>query len=160
MGQLLRSVPALGFLDPSKFDEWQTLIISFDSFVLTNTGTVTLSPLMMLREKIRIIGISAVLDVPAIPHSAGAQASSSSSSSSSSTSSSTESASIPYSLLSSSTQIEPIVPRKRAAVVTGAGEEVEEVGTGEDDWASDGDRSARTTFFSCTRQQVWSLFFL
>ncbi|CAD6885263.1 unnamed protein product [Tilletia laevis] len=117
------------FLDPSKLDEWQTVIIPFDSFVLTNTGTVTLSPLTMMREKIRTIGISAVLDVPAIPHSARATTSSSSSS----TSSSTKSASGESSPSSSSTKQGPDVLRKRAA----AGEEVE--GEGEDDWASDGD---------------------
>lgn len=41
--------------------------IPFDDFVLTNTGQVANSQVSMMREKIRTVGISAVLDVPVPP---------------------------------------------------------------------------------------------
>lgn len=41
--------------------------IPFDDFVLTNTGQVSGSQVSMMREKIRTVGISAVLDVPVPP---------------------------------------------------------------------------------------------
>ncbi|KAE8209620.1 hypothetical protein CF327_g6418 [Tilletia walkeri] len=121
------------FLDPAKLDEWQTVIIPFDSFVLTNTGTVSLSALKMMREKIRTIGISAVLDLPAIPNSAGGVSASPTKPSASSSPSST------------TTQGGPNALRKRAG-----GEESDAEGdVGEDDWAADGDlrgsASASTT---------------
>lgn len=43
------------------------LQIPFDDFVLTNTGQVSNSQISMMREKIRTVGISAVLDVPVPP---------------------------------------------------------------------------------------------
>ncbi|SPO23324.1 related to complex I intermediate-associated protein CIA30 precursor, mitochondrial [Ustilago trichophora] len=55
------------YLDESKGSDWQTIIIPFDDFVLTNTGQVSNSQVSMMREKIRTIGISAVLDVPVPP---------------------------------------------------------------------------------------------
>ena len=45
----------------------ETLQIPFDDFVLTNTGQVSNSQVSMMREKIRTVGISAVLDVPVPP---------------------------------------------------------------------------------------------
>ena len=50
--------------DPASFALSQ---IPFDDFVLTNTGQVSNSQVSMMREKIRTIGISAVLDVPVPP---------------------------------------------------------------------------------------------
>ncbi|KAK0550558.1 hypothetical protein OC846_002375 [Tilletia horrida] len=107
-------------LDPNKLDEWQTVLIPFDSFVLTNTGVVSMSPLTMLREKVRTIGISAVIDAPAIPPSASgglAAASTRSSSGSRASVASTADASAGPSAL-----------RRRSG--EGVGEE--------DDWAADG----------------------
>lgn len=43
--------------------------IPFDDFVLTNTGQVSYSQVSMMREKIRTIGISVVLDAPSAPSS-------------------------------------------------------------------------------------------
>ncbi|GAC96140.1 complex I intermediate-associated protein [Pseudozyma hubeiensis SY62] len=55
------------YLDESKGSDWQTVVIPFDDFVLTNTGQVSNSQVSMMREKIRTVGISAVLDVPVPP---------------------------------------------------------------------------------------------
>lgn len=55
------------YLDESKGSDWQTVVIPFDDFVLTNTGQISSSQVSMMREKIRTIGISAVLDVPVPP---------------------------------------------------------------------------------------------
>ncbi|EPQ28728.1 uncharacterized protein PFL1_03532 [Pseudozyma flocculosa PF-1] len=55
------------YLDETKGADWQTVIIPLDDFVLTNTGQVSNSQLSMMREKIRTVGISAVLDVPTPP---------------------------------------------------------------------------------------------
>ncbi|KAJ1028533.1 hypothetical protein NDA16_001699 [Ustilago loliicola] len=55
------------YLDENKGSDWQTVIIPFDDFVLTNTGQVSNSQVSMMREKIRTVGISAVLDVPVPP---------------------------------------------------------------------------------------------
>ncbi|CCF53246.1 hypothetical protein NDA11_006644 [Ustilago hordei] len=55
------------YLHENKGSDWQTVIIPFDDFVLTNTGQVSNSQVSMMREKIRTVGISAVLDVPVPP---------------------------------------------------------------------------------------------
>ncbi|SNX83059.1 related to complex I intermediate-associated protein CIA30 precursor, mitochondrial [Melanopsichium pennsylvanicum] len=55
------------YLDETKASDWHTVIIPFDDFVLTNTGQVSNSQVSMMREKIRTVGISAVLDVPVPP---------------------------------------------------------------------------------------------
>ncbi|PWZ00453.1 NADH:ubiquinone oxidoreductase complex I intermediate-associated protein 30 [Testicularia cyperi] len=55
------------YLDESKGSDWQTILIPFDDFVLTNTGQVSDSQVSMMREKIRTVGVSAVLDVPVPP---------------------------------------------------------------------------------------------
>ncbi|KAL9933843.1 hypothetical protein V8E36_007501 [Tilletia maclaganii] len=114
------------FLDANKLDEWQTVVIPFDSFVLTNTGTVSLSPLTMMREKIRTIGISAVLDVPAVPQSAARSAGLGSKASA------RGSESGPRALRKRSDEVD-------ASASSGPGEAVE------DDWGADGNLQQSTT---------------
>lgn len=55
------------WLDESKGDEWQTVTIPLDDFVLTNTGVVSESQVSMLREKVLSVGISVLLDPPVLP---------------------------------------------------------------------------------------------
>jgi len=52
------------YFDERFGDAWQTIVIPFDDFVLTNTGQVALSQVTMMRERIRTIGISVVLEPP------------------------------------------------------------------------------------------------
>ncbi|KAN0063156.1 hypothetical protein ACQY0O_004320 [Thecaphora frezii] len=60
------------YLDESKGSDWQTVLIPLDDFVLTNTGQVSSSQVSMMREKVRTVGISAVLDVPTPPSASSA----------------------------------------------------------------------------------------
>ncbi len=55
------------YFDERMGDAWQTVVIPFDDFVLTNTGQVAMSQLTMMRERIRTIGISVVLEGPTFP---------------------------------------------------------------------------------------------
>ena len=55
------------WLDASKGDAWQTVLIPFDDFVLTNTGTVVESQLSMMREKVLTVGVSVLLQPPDPP---------------------------------------------------------------------------------------------
>ncbi|PWN89841.1 NADH:ubiquinone oxidoreductase complex I intermediate-associated protein 30 [Acaromyces ingoldii] len=52
------------WLDEAKGDEWQDVVIPLDDFVLTNTGQVAPVQISMMREKIRTVGISVVLENP------------------------------------------------------------------------------------------------
>lgn len=52
--------------DESKGDSWHNVLIPLTDFVLMNTGTVSTSQTQMMREKIRTIGISAVLELPSL----------------------------------------------------------------------------------------------
>lgn len=55
------------FLDDAHGQDWQTITIPFDSFVLTNTGVVSEAQVSMMREKILTVGISALLEPPLLP---------------------------------------------------------------------------------------------
>ncbi|WFC99354.1 hypothetical protein MYAM1_002098 [Malassezia yamatoensis] len=54
------------FLDHSKGDQWQSITIPLDDFVLTNTGVVADPQVAMLREKVLSVGISVLLDPPVL----------------------------------------------------------------------------------------------
>lgn len=47
--------------------QWQTIVIPFDAFVLSNTGAIAANQITMMREKIRTIGISCLLETPRVP---------------------------------------------------------------------------------------------
>ncbi|PWN53825.1 NADH:ubiquinone oxidoreductase complex I intermediate-associated protein 30 [Violaceomyces palustris] len=67
------------FFDENKGSEWQTVLIPFDDFILTNTGQVSPSQVSMMREKIRTVGISVILESPSPPSAQNPQSQSSSS---------------------------------------------------------------------------------
>lgn len=52
------------YFDERAGDAWQTVLVPLDDFVLTNTGQVAASQVTMMREKVRTIGISVVLETP------------------------------------------------------------------------------------------------
>lgn len=58
------------WLNPSKVNEWQTVVISLDAFLLLNAGTVSMAQVAMLSEGIKTVGISAVLESPQLPPAA------------------------------------------------------------------------------------------
>lgn len=53
-------------LDESKGNAWQDVSIPLSDFILINTGEVSASQVKMMREKIRTVGISAVLEPPSL----------------------------------------------------------------------------------------------
>ncbi|KDN41344.1 NADH:ubiquinone oxidoreductase complex I intermediate-associated protein 30 [Tilletiaria anomala UBC 951] len=55
------------YLDERMGDAWQTVLVPFDDFVLTNTGQVAMSQMRMMRERIRTVGISVMLEAPSFP---------------------------------------------------------------------------------------------
>lgn len=59
------------WLDESKGDEWQTVTLALDDFVLTNTGVVADSQVEMMRERILTVGISVLLQPPAVADEQG-----------------------------------------------------------------------------------------
>ena len=48
-------------------DEWQTITIPLDAFVLTNTGVVSDVQVSMLREKVLTVGLSVLMEPPQLP---------------------------------------------------------------------------------------------
>lgn len=72
------------WLNPHKTNGWQTVVIPLDAFLLLNTGTVSMAQVSMLKEGLRTVGISAVLEAPQLPASARDQIARSASSTSSS----------------------------------------------------------------------------
>ncbi|WFD35446.1 hypothetical protein MCUN1_002300 [Malassezia cuniculi] len=54
------------WLDESKGDEWQTVTLALDDFVLTNSGVVSDSQVEMMRERILSVGISVLLQPPSV----------------------------------------------------------------------------------------------
>lgn len=58
------------WFDPGAKDDWQTVVIPLESFLLLNTGTLSTSQLSMMKQAIRTVGISCVLDTPRLPGSA------------------------------------------------------------------------------------------
>lgn len=58
------------WLNPSKVNEWQTVVISLDAFLLLNSGTVSMAQVSMLKQGIRTVGISAVLEAPQLQRAA------------------------------------------------------------------------------------------
>ncbi|UZJ51763.1 hypothetical protein CBS101457_001083 [Exobasidium rhododendri] len=63
------------FLDESKGNEWQDVVIPLSDFVLLNSGQVSPSQIKMMREKIRTVGLSTMLEHPAsVTYTAGKSA--------------------------------------------------------------------------------------
>lgn len=58
------------WFDPAAADEWQTVVLPLERFLLLNTGTLSTNQLSMMREAIRTVGISCTLDTPRLPASA------------------------------------------------------------------------------------------
>lgn len=58
------------WFDPGAKDDWQTVVIPLEHFLLLNTGTLSSSQLSMMTQAIRTVGISCVLDTPRLPGSA------------------------------------------------------------------------------------------
>ncbi|CAO1618556.1 unnamed protein product [Sympodiomycopsis kandeliae] len=58
------------WLNPSKQDSWQTVIVPLDAFLLLNSGSLSMAQVSMLKEGIRTVGISCVLESPRLPPSA------------------------------------------------------------------------------------------
>lgn len=56
------------WLDEARGDEWQDVIIPLEDFVLTNTGQVAPVQIAMMRERIRTVGISVMLEDPPLGH--------------------------------------------------------------------------------------------
>ncbi|WFD28020.1 hypothetical protein MNAN1_003028 [Malassezia nana] len=48
-------------------NEWQTVTIPLDAFVLTNTGVVSDVQVSMLREKVLTVGLSVLMEPPQLP---------------------------------------------------------------------------------------------
>lgn len=55
------------WLDPAAGDEWQTIVIPFDRFLMLNTGTLADSQIKMMRQAVRTVGISCILEAPRPP---------------------------------------------------------------------------------------------
>lgn len=70
------------WLDPSAGDQWQTVVIPLDRFMLLNTGELSGSQMGMMRQAIRTVGVSCVLDTPRFPTPGGSSQQASSPSSS------------------------------------------------------------------------------
>lgn len=61
------------WLDESRGNEWQTVTIPLDDFVLTNSGVVADAQVEMMRERILTVGISVLLAPPSISEDAAPQ---------------------------------------------------------------------------------------
>ncbi|CAO1629045.1 unnamed protein product [Parajaminaea phylloscopi] len=63
------------WFDPALGDDWQTVVIPLDRFLLLNTGTLSSHQIAMMRQAIRTIGISCTLETPRLPASASSSSS-------------------------------------------------------------------------------------